>query len=159
YAQRLVKHATHEPPSGSELKDMPIPFAVANEVTCLAILRELRTMAKTEGDESGPEKGLFGELVFPLATATSVSDSKTPLPEFMLGVMVGRDNQAAFEYLQEALWHLLQTDVEFFSQAYCRLFRNLIRFASECNGPKHATAWAEYTLRLSSSALDKYVDQ
>jgi hypothetical protein len=77
-------------------------LAVADEVTCLSIIGSVRELEES------------AMLVFPLATALSVQSQKTELPEFMLSIMVNRDpaDDPIFDYLRDALWQMLQTDVE-----------------------------------------------
>jgi hypothetical protein len=129
------------------------PLAVADEVTCIAMLKHLRAY-KGEAD-----------LIFPLATGESVVSKKTELPEFMFSILVNRDEQRIYDYIRDAFWQILQTDVQLLAREYVRLFKRLEMFANECLPEKYedrikvSRKWAEYTLRLNAEFLDLYIDR
>lgn len=153
----------------AKLRGKGCPVAVADEVTCLSILGCVR-----EQQESA-------RLVFPLATRLSVRSQKpehpgrtpellgdkTELPEFMLSIAFNRGpaDTPVFEYVRDAFWQLLQTDVELIANQYASLCFTLEEFAA-ARLPEDQTGrefvareWAEYTLRLQDDFLDAYVDQ
>lgn len=143
YAARLVG-----------LRGRRCPLAVADEVTCLSIIGSVKELEES------------AKLVFPLATALSVQSQKTELPEFMLSIMVNRDpaDDPIFDYLRDALWQMLQTDVELLAGEYASLCSALEEFAVRHLPEPYGTnasarEWAEYTLRLQQGFIDLYVDQ
>lgn len=140
--------------------DVPY-FAVADEVTCLAIMKEI--------DDRKLGKEVRTELVFSLASLSTVQSEKTQLPEYLMSILIPRaegsdarsSRASGYSFLKDALWMLLQGDVELFAQSYAELCHSLADFASKAlPGPRRqeAAPWAEYTLRLHKTALARYVD-
>jgi hypothetical protein len=146
YAKRLIH--------GRDRADMRIcPLAVADEVTCLAMLKYLRRDHAT------------ADMVFPLATGQSVLTDKTELPEFMMSILVNREEERIFNYIRDAFWQILQTDVQLLTREYVGLYRSLEVFAGEClpeeyeNRSNICREWAKYTLRLDPDFLELYTDR
>ena len=127
----------------SALGQREVRFAVADEVTCLSILRELKSQQ------------VCGRLIFKLATAKSINAQK---PEYLMSILIKRGQRDIFDYVKDAMWMLLQGDVELIALEYVKLCRALIQFATLAGEQEDAAEWAEYTLRLSPDYLKKYVD-
>ena len=137
-------------------------FAVADEVTCLSVLREMASR-KAHFDD-----GMHGELVFSLANVHTVQQEKTPLPEYLMSVLFPREDAVeercgswGYRFLKDALWMMLQSDVELLGGQYAVLCNTLKAYAEDAlpsDRKAEAKPWAEYTLRLDRTALERYVD-
>jgi hypothetical protein len=135
YIQRLTRAS----------ESISTKFAIADEITCLSILKDLRAR-KTPA-----------RLVFQLATSKSVEARK---PEFLMSIMLKRGQRETVEVLTDTLWMLLQGDVELLAEEYVKLSHKLCAFAIDAGADREtAEDWARYTLRLSPEYLQRYVDQ
>lgn len=123
---------------------------VCDEVLALNVLAVINADASLGGR---------GALVFSLTDRDSVQVEKRPLPEFMMGIAVGRENRDIHDYFSEALVLFLQTELETTSDSYARTVLMLRQLATQYylgRGRSNADAvagaeeWAKYASRLDS---------
>ena len=118
-------------------------IAITDEITCLRMIPKLRGLTNS------------ADLLFPLASRSSVREIKRELPEYQLGICVNNQQEETIEFLSQALSVFLQTEIETLSTEYAGLSAALENLAAESlskASPPPTTLeireWCDYTLRL-----------
>lgn len=132
-----------------------VPLAVLDEISCIELAATLRKF------------GHSPTLIYPLTTRESVRTVKRDVPLFVMGFAIRRNNADLFQYLQDALTFLLQTEIETISDFYEEIRIDMERLAmmhlpragqSNPNPKREAREWTRYALRLSDELIDVYED-